>query len=75
MIIIDHSHTDIPKKTLLSLIEPTFLSILDSLTRNDPVMLRLAVDFFAEMVNQENSDILRGYQHYNEQLSRLMQVY
>lgn len=74
MIIIDHSHNDIPKKTLLSLIEPTFLAILDSLTKNDPVMLRLAVDFFSDMVTQENSDVLREYQHYNEQLSRLMQV-
>lgn len=74
MIIIDHSHDDIPKKTLLHLIEPTFSSMLESLTKNDPVMLRLVVDFFVDMATNENSDVLKEYQHYNEQLSRILQV-
>lgn len=74
MIIIDHSHNDIPKKTLLNLIEPTFSSMLESLTKNDPVMLRLVVEFFIDMASHENGDVLKEYQHYNEQLSRLIQV-
>lgn len=74
MIIIDHSHDDLPKKTLLNVIEPTFVSMQESLTKNDPVMLRLVVDFFVDMATQENAHVLKEYQHYNEQLSRIIQV-
>lgn len=74
MIIVDHSHNDIPKKTLLNLIEPTFSSMLESLTKNDPVMLRLVVDFFIDIAVNENAAVLKEYQHYNDQLSRLIQV-
>lgn len=48
--------------------------MLESLTKNDPVMLRLVVEFFVDMAIHENCDILKEYQHYNEQLSRLIQV-
>ncbi|XP_023024493.2 protein CIP2A [Leptinotarsa decemlineata] len=74
MIILDHSHDDIPKKTLLNLIEPTFLSVVESLTKNDPLMLRLVVDFFVDVVSGENAEIMKEYQHYREQVSRLIQL-
>lgn len=74
MIIIDHSYDDIPKKTLQTLIEPTFSSIMESLTKNDPVMLRLVVDFFVDLATLENAAVLKEYQHYNEKLSILLKV-
>ncbi|CAH1155770.1 unnamed protein product [Phaedon cochleariae] len=74
MIILDRSHNEVTNKTLLNLIHPTFISALESLTRNDPVMLGLVIYFFVDVVNSESVEILKQYSHYNEQVAGLIQL-
>ncbi|XP_072393387.1 uncharacterized protein [Diabrotica undecimpunctata] len=72
MIILNHLNDDIPKCTLLHLISPTFNSIHESLTKNDPVMLRSVIDFFIDMISSENKEVFKEYEHYSEQLEALV---
>lgn len=74
MIILNHLYDDIPRKSLLNLVTPTFDSIHESLTKNDPVMLRSTVDFFSDMIKNENIGIFKEYSHYIENVNDLIQV-
>nr|CAH7760393.1 unnamed protein product [Callosobruchus chinensis] len=74
MIIIDSSQNEIQKKTLLKLIEPTFISIEEALNKNDPVMLRLVIDFFIDVIGNDNAVIFKEYKHYVHKIDHFLKM-
>lgn len=76
MVILDYMHIDIPKHTLMRIIEPTFHSIFESFKNNDAIVLRQIVDFFLDAISQsKDKQILRDYQQYGNLVENLLQVY
>ncbi|CAH1968382.1 unnamed protein product [Acanthoscelides obtectus] len=74
MIIIDSSQNEIHKKTLLKLIEPTFISIVEALNKNDPAMLRLVIDFFIDVISNDNITIFQEYKNYVQQIDKFLKI-
>nr|CAI5859098.1 unnamed protein product [Callosobruchus analis] len=74
MIIIDSSQNEIQKKTLLKLIEPTFISIEEALNKNDPVMLRLVIDFFIDVIGNDNAVIFKEYKNYVHKIDHFLKI-
>ncbi|XP_018566721.1 uncharacterized protein LOC108907489 [Anoplophora glabripennis] len=75
MVVLDYMHVDIPKNTLVKLVEPTFLSIFESFKSNDAIVLRQIVDFFLDAIRPSKGKlVLRECSQYENHIENLLQL-
>ncbi|XP_034949167.1 uncharacterized protein [Chelonus insularis] len=74
LMIMEHTHKDIPDKVILEFIMVTFQSILTALKSKDSSLLRQIVEFFEDMKQNEHSRLaLTSYQNYHNDVKNILE--